>query len=83
MAVPRYQATAVAMNGLLYVIGGYNGSDPVHTAEVYDPTTNRWRTLTGMPTRRWSPGAAAINGKLYAVGGDDGDTAWITEVYTP
>jgi hypothetical protein len=36
----------------LHVIGGYNGIEPLTTVEVYIPATNRWRTMTGMPTAR-------------------------------
>jgi hypothetical protein len=82
MSVARYAATAVGLNGLLYVIAGLDAFGPV-TTEVYNPATNTWRTVTGMPTARWSPGAGAINGKLYAVGGNGGITLQTTEVYTP
>jgi N-acetylneuraminic acid mutarotase len=83
MTVARYWATAVGLNGKLYVIGGYNGIDPVTTVEMYDPATNRWRTVSGMPTERWSPGAGAIGGKVYAVGGGGSVTQAINQVYTP
>ena len=83
MTVARYWATAVGLNGKLYVIGGYNAIDPVATVEMYDPTTNRWSTVSGMPTARWSPGAGAISGKLYAVGGGGSVTQKINQVYTP
>jgi len=84
MAVARYAATAVGVNGLLYVIGGYTAfAAPLATVEVYNPATNTWRTVTGMPTARWWPGAGAINGKVYAVGGHGEVTLTTTEVYTP
>jgi len=71
MASARYQATAVGLNGLLYVIGGYgyNATGPVIAVEVYNPVSNTWRTVTAMPTARWSLGAGAINGRIYAIGG--------------
>jgi N-acetylneuraminic acid mutarotase len=84
MKVGRYQAAAVGLNGLLYVIGGSDGNAPLTTAEVYDPATNTWRTLTGMPAARWSLAAGAINGKLYAFGGENGDSTLATnQTYTP
>jgi len=51
--------------------------------EVYNPATSQWRTVTGMPTARWSPGAGVSNGKLYAVGGHGQVTLATTEAYTP
>jgi hypothetical protein len=53
------------------------------TVEVYDPATNRWRTLTGMPTARWGLGSGAIGGKIYAVGGNAGTTLATSELYVP
>jgi N-acetylneuraminic acid mutarotase len=84
MGVGRQQASAVGLNGLLYVIGGSDGVTPLTTTEVYDPATNQWRTRTGMPTARWSLGAGAIGSKLYAVGGETWDTTLTTtQAYTP
>jgi N-acetylneuraminic acid mutarotase len=71
MGSARYQATAVGVNGLLYVIGGYgyNATGPAGGVEVYNPATNTWRTVTAMPTARWALGAGAVNGRIYTVGG--------------
>lgn len=38
-------------------------------AEVYNPATGSWRTLTDAPTGRGSPGSGAINGKIFVIGG--------------
>ena len=48
--VPRaiHHTSAVAAAGKLYVIGGYaNGWEPVSSVYVYDPGTDRWRTVDG------------------------------------
>jgi len=83
LKVARYSATAVGINGRLYVIGGYNGGDPLTAMEAYNPATNTWGTVTGMPTARWSPGAGAINGKIYVAGGEGDATLTTNQVYTP
>ena len=80
---PLYQDAGAVLNGLLYVVGGDNGSGPVTSTEVYNPVTNSWRTLTGLSTGRYSLGAGAINGKVYAVGGQAGTTQATNEAYTP
>jgi N-acetylneuraminic acid mutarotase len=79
----RYSAAAVGLNGLLYVMGGYSGNGPVVWADVYNPATNSWRTVTDMPTGRWSPGAGALNGKVYVVGGQADTTLATNQAYMP
>lgn len=84
MSVERSGATAVGLNGLLYVIGGMTkNGEKATTVEVYNPATNSWRTVTGMPTGRWGLGSGVIGGKVYAVGGNDGTTLATSQVYIP
>ena len=60
------------------------------TVEEYDPTTNRWRSRSPMPTARNHLLAAAVNGRIYAIGGRLGsaqirvaDDTNIVEEYDP
>jgi hypothetical protein len=58
---------AVVIDGKLYVAGGTAGFDtPVAALDVYDPTTNTWRTLAPMPTGGTAAGAG-LHGKFYVV----------------
>jgi len=68
MPTERHQLAAAAIDGKLYVVGGWSWS--LKTAlEVYDPATDTWSTKANMPTSREGLAAAAIDGKLYVVGG--------------
>lgn len=66
-----------AINGKIYVIGGYLSEgyyyslDPtkgfVATNEEYDPANNSWTTKTPMPTARAHFAIASCNGKIYCI----------------
>lgn len=61
-----------ALNGKIYLIGGWYGLDGVNTTdfvEEYDPATNKWETRAPMPSQRWGHAAFPYNGKIYVVGG--------------
>lgn len=58
----------------MYAVGGFNGSLRVRTVDCYDPTADRWTSVSSMQDRRSTLGAAVLNGLLYAVGGFDGST---------
>jgi N-acetylneuraminic acid mutarotase len=62
-------AGVVALNGMLYVIGGDTAGSVAVAA--YDPGTDTWSSRAPMPPKPGSFGAAAINGILYAVAGGD------------
>jgi N-acetylneuraminic acid mutarotase len=88
----RGGAAAAAIDGLIYVAGGLNGSGAsVDTVEVYDPGSNTWSTAAAMPTRRDNPGAAAVDGKLTVFGGrtreangtEINGTLQVVEMYDP
>jgi N-acetylneuraminic acid mutarotase len=83
----RYGAAGVVINGLLYVIGGYDATqNAFSTVEVYSPATNAWRTLSAMPTARALTAAGVINGLAYVVGGEccgPGAGMGTNQAYTP
>jgi hypothetical protein len=63
-----WPATAV-VNGILYVIGGYNTSTVFDTVYAIDIFTGTVTTKQHMPTARYSARAYVYNNKIYVVGG--------------
>nr|CAD7414256.1 unnamed protein product [Timema cristinae]CAD7418693.1 unnamed protein product [Timema poppensis] len=45
MSFCRRNAGVVAMNGVLYVVGGDDGSSNLASVEVYSPKTDSWTML--------------------------------------
>lgn len=83
-AVPtaRDHVSAVAFAGRLYVLGGRKGqgSTPLATVEVYDPTTDRWESGTPLP-RAVGDGAAVLQGESFVVAGGEQPTRMHAGVY--
>ncbi|XP_078398287.1 kelch-like protein 2 isoform X2 [Cetorhinus maximus] len=78
----RCRAGVMYMGGLVYAVGGFNGSLRVRTVDSYDPVKDQWMSNANMQDRRSTLGAAVLNGLLYAVGGFDGSTGLSSvEVY--
>ncbi len=73
MPTPRCHLAVVALDGLIYALGGTNtnGSIKYATVEVYDPSTDTWTTAAALPTGRQDLAAVALNGIVYAIGGWD------------
>jgi N-acetylneuraminic acid mutarotase len=67
---PRHEAAGDLLNGRWILAGGRNDSGQLQAAIAWDPTTNTWATVPGMPTPVFNPGAATIGGRLYVVAGD-------------
>ena len=55
MLTKRCRLGAAALNGKLYVCGGYDGSVFLRTVEAYDPVTNRSVMTEAGHRRRISP----------------------------
>ncbi|MBM4053650.1 MAG: hypothetical protein FJ264_03030 [Planctomycetes bacterium] len=82
-------ASAVALNGILYVMGGASTTTSggfIDEKELYryDPASDTWTQLSPMNANRAFFGAAVINGKIYVCGGH-GDAGFLSsaEVYDP
>jgi hypothetical protein len=85
-SMPVRSATlgAATINGILYAVGGFNGTDgDLATLQAYDPTIDTWTTKASMPTARQVLGVAAIDGILYAVGGYHNGFLSTLEAYDP
>jgi N-acetylneuraminic acid mutarotase len=82
MPTARHGAFAGAVNGIVYVIGGYNLS----VNEAYDPATNTWSVRAPMPTPRNGDAqhTAVVDGIIYAIGGQLGGSCLnVVEAYNP
>ena len=57
MPTPRYQASMVIVNGVLYVIGGFtmgvSGRQASSKVEAYSIKRNRWEIESDFPTELW------------------------------
>lgn len=70
MSVGRQKPAAAAIDGLIYVAGGWSDSNvPLRTLEIYDPVTNVWYTGAPMLTAYGASTGVNLNGKFYVVGG--------------
>ncbi|HOV28231.1 MAG TPA: kelch repeat-containing protein [Pseudobacteroides sp.] len=73
MSVPRVDASAVSLNGKIYVMGGFDDllsrSTFYDSMEEYDPATKTWSLKAKMPEMRCSHEAVALNGYIYVIGG--------------
>ena len=79
---PRSNAGAAVVNGLIYLVGGNDGTGTlVSSVDVYDPRSDSWTKKASMPTPRTMLAVAAVNGIVYAVGGLGSGNA--LEAYDP
>jgi N-acetylneuraminic acid mutarotase len=66
----RGAMAAAVLGGRLYVFGGSTGVQTLGTAAVYDPGTDRWSVLPGMPGGvREHMHAATVGDRIYVVAG--------------
>ncbi len=68
-------ASTFGYNGMIYTVGGAtNGTpgvqSPVASVMRYNPASNAWQSLTGIPAARMSPVAAVIGNKLWVTTGN-------------
>lgn len=70
MPTPRSEVAVAAVNGLIYVVGGFEESgSPSQKVEVYDPATDSWSEAPQMPAPRHHTAAVAWQGDLLVIGG--------------
>jgi N-acetylneuraminic acid mutarotase len=66
----RTGAAAGAINGKVYVAGGWGRTNPVARVDAYNIATDTWTQVASMPAARAHVnGGTVINGKLYVSGG--------------
>ena len=78
MPTARSNFGVAALNGKVYVAGGYIEGSPdtvTDVVEVYDPGSNTWTTAAPLPGPRWAPVLVAVQGKLVLAGGADAATS--------
>lgn len=71
MPTPRANLMAAEAGGKLYVFGGHDGpnnSNPLSTAEVYDPATNVWTPLNPLPSAEHFGAAGTLGSFIVVVG---------------
>ncbi|KAH7656268.1 F-box domain-containing protein [Dioscorea alata] len=58
-----------AVDGCLYVLGGFSKTSTMKCVWQYDPCTNLWQEVNSMSTGRAFCKTGLLNNKLYVVGG--------------
>lgn len=62
----------VALNGLIYVFGGYNGITRLKECEKYYTTLNYWSEIRDMNSPRSNFGVEVVEDEIFVTGGFDG-----------
>ena len=81
---PRSAYALAALEGKLYLLGGWDGSSYRREVFEYDPDQNTWQERAPMPTARAYADAAVVEGSIFVLGGEN-ETGRLAsnEVYTP
>jgi N-acetylneuraminic acid mutarotase len=66
---PRQECGVAALDGEIYVVGGFTVEGLTSLVEVYDPASGGWRTAQTLPgAMAHHPNLAAVAGQLYVAG---------------
>ncbi len=71
-ALTRAEAQGAAVDGRLYVFGGYHSGQfvPTRRVDAYDPAANTWSRLADLPSNPFTHAGVAVDGHLiYLAGG--------------
>jgi len=66
---PRAYHGLVAHEGLIYILGGFDGTQYYNSVKRFDPVLKSWATVGAMYTQRCYVSAAVLDGFIYACGG--------------
>ncbi len=84
LPAPRSGYALAALEGKLYLFGGWDGTTYRNEVYEYDPDGDTWRDLPAMPTARAFAEAGVVEGNIYVIGGENsGGPLANNEVYTP
>jgi N-acetylneuraminic acid mutarotase len=79
-------AGLAALDGKLFVIGGYREAtfEPTAAVRILDLAIGEWGNGASLPTARGALAVAVLDGRIHAIGGHDGTRSLGThEVYDP
>lgn len=79
LAVSESQGAAV--NGRMYVFGGFDLFGPIRTSHVYDPQTNAWTQIADLPTLLTHSGTAVVGNDVFFAGGYIGTGVGFNQVF--
>lgn len=69
MRTLRSRVGVSVLNGLLYAIGGYNGTERLDTVEIFNPTEKKWKVVAPLscPRRYVTLRLVPTSPRLHAV----------------
>lgn len=67
---------AAAIGPVIYLIGGFDTTTNVPTAQVqvYDTRAHSWRTVAPLPRPRGGMGATVLDGRIHVIGGGNSES---------
>lgn len=80
---PRRNCASAELDGRIYAVGGFNGTQIINTVEAYDNRLKSWMVIEPLPTPRSSAMACAQGGKLWVLGGTSGTRLRTVDVFDP
>ncbi|CAG2104237.1 unnamed protein product [Medioppia subpectinata] len=69
---PRAYHGMQIIDGMVYVIGGTNGTEILNTVQCFNPITRKWFERSPMGDQRCYVSTVSIDGIIYAMGGHNG-----------
>ncbi|KAG0608262.1 hypothetical protein M758_8G092300 [Ceratodon purpureus] len=70
MNTPRSWAAAAVVGDKVYVAGGQGNTKFLDSAEVYDPNSDTWKTISSMGVVRSSCQGIALDGQFWVIAGE-------------
>lgn len=80
----RVYFRAIALDGIIYVMGGSADATLTSSVEAYDPSINKWTEKAPMPVPKIQFQTEVVDGKPYVIGGfNPTETTSSVELYDP